>query len=223
MTAGTGGPPAGSPAQASLLAPVASYYSQKIREHGATPLGVDWSCEPTQKMRFVQLLKLCDFSEGFSLNDVGCGYGALLSHLSQRHPRHPVDYLGTDLSREMIAAAARRWSRRRSARFEVGRDTLRLADYSIASGIFNVKLDAADDEWERAIGQSLLRMRADSRKGLAINFIREPGPAQSKVPQLYYAQPQRWTSHCEKHLDVDAEIVEGYGMREFTLLMRCRG
>jgi hypothetical protein len=49
---------------------------RKIRKFGATPLGVDWTCVSTQQLPFVQLLKLCDTSPA-SLNDLGCGYGAI--------------------------------------------------------------------------------------------------------------------------------------------------
>ena len=221
MTAKAGGTSAGASTLAPWLAPVAAYYSDKVRRYGATPAGVDWPCEATQQLRFSQLLKVCDFGGGFSLNDVGCGYGALLSHLSTRHSRHPVDYLGTDLSEEMIAAASRRWSRRRTAHFRVARDTSRTADYSVASGVFNVKLDSTDQAWVRGIKQTLARMRSDSRRGLAVNFI-DAALCSARIPQIYYADAEWWASHCERHLGVDVEIVSGYGLREFTLLMRCR-
>ena len=170
----------------------------------------------------MQLLKLCDFSDSFSLNDVGCGYGALLAHLTKTHPRHRIDYQGTDLSEDMIAAASRRWSRRRAASFSLTRDTSRTADYSLASGVFNVKLDATDKAWEQCIQQSLKRMRDDSRRGLAVNFIHGAACAGTRIPQLYYTNPEFWVTHCERHLGVDVETVTGYGLREFTLLMRCR-
>ena len=173
-------------------------------------------------MRFVQLLKLCDFSDGFSLNDVGCGYGALLSLLARRHRRLQIDYEGTDLREEMVAAAARRWARRRTAHFRVGRDAMRIADYSVASGVFNVKLDAPEKAWKRDIQQSLQCMRSNSRRGLAVNFIEAAGRPESRIPQLYYADPQWWARHCERNLGVDVEILSGYGLQEFTLLMHCR-
>src|SRR5882724_9353149 len=50
---------------------IAAYYSAKANKFGPTPLGVDWTCQATQEMRFVQLLKLCDFTSAFSLNDLG--------------------------------------------------------------------------------------------------------------------------------------------------------
>jgi hypothetical protein len=37
-----------------LHAKIASCYSAKVSRFGATPLGVDWTCQATQEMRFVQ-------------------------------------------------------------------------------------------------------------------------------------------------------------------------
>lgn len=209
-------------AQESLLAAVGIYYSEKIQQYGATPLGVDWSCVPTQEMRFVQLLKLCDFSSDFSLNDIGCGYGALLHYLTKRRRHRRIDYLGTDLSQEMIAAAAKRWSGHRSVDFFVGHETPRTADYSVASGAFNVKLHGSDVAWELLVGDTLECMHGTSRRGFAVNFLHPPMRSESRIPELYYAEPERWTSHCERHFGVDVEVVSGYGLKEYTLLMRCR-
>src|SRR5580704_17023731 len=117
------------------------YYTAKIRRYGATPPGVDWSCGTNQELRFAQLLKLCDFSEAFSLNDLGCGYGALLSYLEKSHAEATIDYLGIDLSAAMTCHAERLWTNRARIAFLVGTANPRIADYSIASGIFNVKLD----------------------------------------------------------------------------------
>ena len=91
-----------------VRARIEAYYGDKVARHGATPRGVDWTCVPTQELRFVQLLSLCDFSRPFSLNDLGCGYGALTGFISLFHPQAEVDYLGVDLSRAMIRRARRR-------------------------------------------------------------------------------------------------------------------
>ena len=71
---------------------IEAYYSRKVLRYGATPLGVDWSCVPTQELRFVQLLKLFDTKVAFSVNDIGCGYGALLTIMSARFKRLSIDY-----------------------------------------------------------------------------------------------------------------------------------
>jgi SAM-dependent methyltransferase len=114
------------PAEADILRPVhariEAYYADKISRHGAGPRGVDWTCTATQELRFVQLLKLCDFSRPFLLNDVGCGYGALVGFVARRHPEADIDYLGIDLSPAMISRARRRHRDAQGCRFVVGNE-----------------------------------------------------------------------------------------------------
>ena len=57
-----------------LLDEVATYYAEKLAEHGDTPRGVDWNGEESQTIRFEQLCKVIDPKKmpGFSLNDLGC-------------------------------------------------------------------------------------------------------------------------------------------------------
>ena len=210
-------------AQERLLASVGTYYTEKILQHGATPLGVDWSFVPTQEMRFVQLLKVCDFSRNFSLNDVGCGYGALLHYLMKRHRRRRIEYFGTDISAEMVAAATGQWSGQRLASFSVARNAQQLADYSVASGTFNVKLQISEENWELMICDALECMNAMSMKGFAVNFLSPPVRAEFRIPELYYASPDAWSDYCKEKFNADVEILSGYGLRENTLLVRRRG
>lgn len=202
-----------------LRAQISGYYTEKVRAHGPTPLGADWSCLPTQELRFVQLLKLCDFRRPFSINDIGCGYGALLSFLGKRHRRAQVDYLGVDLSAAMIEKATSGWRRSRRGKFAVGHTAPRTADYCVASGIFNVKLDQPTDAWEAFIAQTLDDMHTCSRIGFAANFLNLRPPDEA-VPQLYCVPPERWSRYCEEAFGSQVDLLCSYGMREFTLLVR---
>lgn len=203
-----------------LHADIGQYYSQKIQRHGPTPLGVDWPCQPTQELRFIQLLRLCDFKAPFSLNDVGCGYGALLAFLAKRHRGKKVDYLGIDLSPAMIAEARQLWKKRGETEFLVSSLPSRKADYSVASGIFNVKLDHPEALWVRFIEQTLASMRSHSHRGFAVNLL---APLAEGVPgqkELYRAAAPFWAQYCERALDSKVEVLMDYGMREYTLLVR---
>jgi SAM-dependent methyltransferase len=205
---------------ADVYAGIDHYYSAKLEKYGATPLGVDWSCVPTQELRFLHLLKICDFSiPAFSLNDVGCGYGALLAFFARRHHDTDIDYLGLDLSHAMVRRARRLWRKAGFARFTVASASPRLADYSVASGIFNVKLDQPVDRWECFIAETLSQMRATSRIGFAVNFMSPLPPRATGTPNLYRTPPEPWVRHCSAHA-ASVEVVTGYGMREFTLLVR---
>jgi hypothetical protein len=202
---------------------VRGYYSSRLAKYGATPLGVDWSCRATQNLRFAQLLRICDFSAPFSLNDVGCGYGALVTFLAGRHSDATIDYLGLDLSPSMIRSAHRLHSKR-GCSFVVGTRCPRVADYSIASGVMNVRLNHSESVWEEFVATTLTDMRQMSRYGFSVNFMSEDRPARdsagSAATGLYRTDPDRWARFCECELGCSVIAFADYGMREFTLLVR---
>jgi SAM-dependent methyltransferase len=205
---------------ATVHAGIAEYYTGKIRKFGATPLGVDWTCVPTQEMRFVQLLKLCDFTSPLSLNDLGCGYGALLSYLDWRHPGCTIDYLGIDLSQAMLRRARRLWRNRSNVSFVHDHASPRLADYSVASGIFNVRLNQPRDLWERFVATALDQLHRTSRRGFSVNFMRAPPVGTPERQGVYSTGPERWAQYCTDQFGAATEVIDGYGLREFTLIVR---
>ena len=207
----------------SPLDAVSAYYSGTLQRFGAMPLGVDWPNRLNQELRLVQLLKVCDLSAPRSLNDVGCGYGALRTLLSRRHRRAQIDLLGTDVSPAMVAAARRRWRHRADCAFEVAEGAVRLADYSLASGIFNVKLACPLPEWEALVAGTLDNLKRHSRLGYAVNFIAPPAPApgQASPPELYRPAAERWLDHiADTQAGAEVTLLRGYGLPEYTLLVR---
>jgi SAM-dependent methyltransferase len=207
---------------AAVHAGIAEYYTGKIGKFGATPLGVDWTCVPTQEMRFVQLLKLCDFTSPLSLNDLGCGYGALLSYLDWRHAGCVIDYVGVDLSQAMLRRARRLWRGRPNVSFAHGHTSPRLADYSVASGIFNVQLDQPRDRWERFVAATLDELHQTSRRGFAVNFMSAPAAGTPDRQGVYSTAPGPWAQYCAIQFGAVTEVIDGYGLREFTLIVRPR-
>ncbi len=115
-----------------VLDAVRRYYSEKIVEHGPTAKGVDWNDQASQELRFDQLLKVCDPSRPFSLNDYGCGYGALARYLGQRG--YTFRYTGFDISDEMVAKAQELLRAAENYRFVGSEGELEPADYTVASG-----------------------------------------------------------------------------------------
>ena len=213
--------PACSPELNNIYKSVESYYTGKLTKYGASPLGVDWSCQATQWLRFVQLLRICDFDTAFSLNDLGCGYGELAGFLRQRYPRVSVDYLGADLSPAMVRSARRRHRGDPNTRFTVGRTCGRQSDYTVASGIMNVMLGYTVPLWESFLRGILVEMHRTSLRGFAVNFCMSSRP---DLPpnQLYCSDPDPWVRFCDEELGCSVEVAGDYGLREFTLLVRRR-
>lgn len=218
----TGEAPHASPRFAGLRSDIERYYTGKIGLYGPSPLGVDWSCAPTQKLRFIQVLKVCNFDSPFSLADLGCGYGALLGFLAERFHDKPVSYKGVDLSPAMIVQARRLWAKRPDTEFSVGNELSGLSDYMVASGIFNVKLHQPELQWTRFIQATLAHMHAHSRRGFAVNFLAPLTDTEKTHPELYRAEPELWCDFCERALGSEVTLLTGYGMREYTLLVRPR-
>jgi hypothetical protein len=129
-----------------------------------------------------------------------------------------IRYHGIDISPSMIEAAELRWKHHTPATFSVDSECRNAADYSLASGVFNVKLDWPVEEWETYVKSILTNLRAKSRRGFSVNFmlpLDEPSDQQS----LYRTTLDRWMDFL-KELDCSVEQISDYGLREFTLLAR---
>jgi SAM-dependent methyltransferase len=201
-----------------IYAAIDAYYSRKALRYGATPIGVDWPTAECQSLRIAQLLDGFDLERRCLLDDLGCGYGAAVDVLRRR--RHEeVEYLGIDLSAEMIRLAETLWRDRPATAFAVGTVSPRVADYAIASGIFNVKLDHTVTRWEDYIRKTLADLNATSRRGFAVNFLRDDAAAPD-IPELYRTQPEPWIAFCGSQPGSRADIRDGYGLPEFTLVVR---
>ena len=196
---------------------VERYYSDKLRLHGPGPRGVDWPSVASQYLRFAQLLRVCDFGTPFSLIDFGCGCGGLLSYLDYQHPGAPVDYVGIDVSAAMIAAARRAWIARPHTSFDVGSCCTHVADYAVASGIFNIRLGWPSAAWETYVESILSDMARHTRRGFAVNFMRPDG---ANDTALYRVEPERWTRFVTTQLGCRWQLLDDYGLAEFTLTAR---
>jgi len=200
------------------LTAVERYYSGKLAEHGPTPRGVDWNDEASQTLRFDQLLKVCDLDDEFTINDYGCGYGALARHLEALGCA--FHYTGFDISRTMLEEARRLRGDSDCVRF-VGRDDeLEVADYTVASGIFNVKLEAGNDVWERYVFATIARLNELSEHGFSFNMLTSYSDADRMRLDLHYANPGKIFDHCKRNFSRWVALLHDYGLYEFTILVR---
>jgi SAM-dependent methyltransferase len=201
-----------------MLADVARYYASKPEKHGTTARGVDWNGEASQKLRFEQLLRIVDVAGRFSINDLGCGYGALLDYLDARG--FEVDYTGIDVSAEMARAGARRFEGRADADFICAARLNREADYSVASGIFNVRLEWSDAEWREYIEATLDQLHAASRRGFSFNCLTSYSDTPKMRDELYYSDPCALFDLCKRRYSKNVALLHDYGLYEFTILVR---
>src|SRR3954466_5758716 len=132
---------------------VRDYYESRLHAFGATAKGVDWNSTASQVLRFDQLLPTRSRDAGRSLLDYGCGYGALLTYL--RTHEWTGDYVGYDLSYEMVTEARRQHPDDGQFVTEVPTTTF---EFTVASGVLNVRLGFAEKQWEDYIDSVLDEM-----------------------------------------------------------------
>ena len=197
---------------------VAQYYSEKLARHGTTPRGVDWNGAESQQLRFAQLCKLLPADAGFSLNDIGCGYGALYDYLVDQG--YDLRYCGYDVSKAMVEAARKMPRPKPRPAFVGARAGLRQADYSVASGLFNVKLDVRETEWLEHVDAIIDLLHRTSRRGFAFNCLTSYSDPEHKRRDLYYGDPRRFFHHCMKRFSRHVAVLHDYGLYEFTVLVR---
>lgn len=205
--------------QTDLLNEVANYYAEKLAEHGDTPRGVDWNSEDSQTHRFDQLCKIIDPKHlAFSINDLGCGYGALLDYLQNKQAA--FTYLGVDVAKEMIEVASQKHDYLGHARFIASAQPDHLASYGVASGIFNVKLGRTDAEWFDYLQSTLDVLDHTSTHGFAFNCLTSYSDEDKKRDYLYYANPSQLFDLCKQRYSKQVALLHDYGLYEFTILVR---
>ncbi len=196
---------------------VRDYYTEKLKQFGATPRGVDWRDGESQELRFAQLMQICGNARSGSLIELGCGYGALYLYL-RRHG-WDFDYSGYDVAEEMVQAARTTFAADARAKAYVGGRPSGVADYCVASGIFNVRFAFSDAEWRRYILETLDDMAKAARKGFAFNALTRFADPERMEPRLYYADPGDLLTHCLSAYGRRVSLLHGYGLYEFTVLV----
>ncbi len=183
---------------------------------------MDWNSEESQQLRFDQLLRVVrDPSEAFSLNDYGCGYGALAGYLALKD--YEFRYVGFDVSATMRAHAQKTHHGDPRIAFVEEESGLRPADYTVASGIFNVKLDVPAGEWASYVEETIGRIAALSRRGLAFNMLTSYSDPELMRADLFYADSRHFFDLCKTRYSRNVALLHDYGLYEFTVITRLDG
>ena len=200
-----------------ILETVERYYAEKLRAFGATPRGVDWNSAESQALRFSRLLQLLE-DDDVSVNDYGCGYGALADYLDDAGRR--LTYCGFDVSEQMIAAARTRHAVRTWCSFTGDLARVSPADYAVASGIFNVKLDHPVETWREYVMQTLTTLESLSTRGFAFNMLSTHSDPERRRADLFYADPLQMFEVCTRRFSPRVSLLHDYPLYEFTIIVR---
>lgn len=183
-------------------------------------MGVDWESSAQQFRRFDHLIAACAPHGPFSINDYGCGYGALAGYLQMHYD--DFVYCGYDIVETMVERARLLHTSVPSATFTSHAKTLKRADYTIASGIFNVKFDVPRETWQTYVLDMIERMATLSIKAFAFNILTR-GRSDDEKDYLYYGDPDFFMTHCKKRYSLGASVSHDEELGEFTICVRLAG
>ena len=203
-----------------FLAPVAVLYDMRLKRFGARPEGVFWLDEKGQRLRFDILSRIMEGAGGSVIvNDLGCGYGAFFQFLKDRPVLKDGLYLGYDISEFMVEKATRLNDDSRAKFVQVLIATWR-ADYSFASGTYNMRMDTDPLEWAEYVRSSLVQLWSASERGLAFNMLADEEAIRRGKPRqddLYYARSQEYLDFCRRELSPHSTLVDDYPLAEWTI------
>ena len=198
-----------------IISSVNEYYSQKIVENGLSSNGVDWNSIESHYLRFDVLTNHIK-EDSFSVLDFGCGYGELINYLKNIKNSN-FQYIGFDISSKMIEVAKIEFKG-----FEFTTDLNSIsekADYVIANGIFNVKLDTSFDEWTEYVIRTLELLDKHSKKGFSFNILTSYSDKEYMKNYLYYADPLYFFDICKRKFSKFVNLIHNYPLYEFTILV----
>ncbi|WP_094288512.1 methyltransferase domain-containing protein [Mycobacterium lehmannii] len=196
------------------------YFVNRLESFGATPKGVDYNGAEAQTTRFEQLVRVVDSVQPFTVIDYGCGYGAMFDFLYAKG--WDFEYHGIDLIDEMIKAGRESHQGYQNAHFTTLEHELPPADYLLASAIFNIKLEAPEDEWRKFTLQTLRKMDSLCTKGFSFNMLTNYSDAarMAERPDLFFADPLSYFDFCKRNFSRNVALLHDYGLFDFTIVVR---
>lgn len=204
----------------SILKGVKEYYTNKITQHGCSPLGVDWNSKDSQYLRFSQLTKIINGKDSFSVLDYGCGYGEFTNYLLENYNKDDVTLFGYDISDKMINEANSLFGNNKNIIFSTILPN-KIFDFVIASGIFNVKLELANNEdWLAYMLQTIHKINDLSQKGFSFNALTKYSDKEFMKDYLYYADPLFLFDYCKQNFSKNVALLHDYNLYEFTIIVR---
>ncbi len=194
-----------------------------FNRHGYHPNSLLWSSTEIQEIRF-KILSGIGITAGDSVLDVGCGFGDFAAFLDKNSK--PVDFIGLDLSEELIKEGRKRYPKTKLLTGDLFDydPAEKSVDYVTLSGALNRKLDylAKDDSANSSKNYALnviKKMYHTCRKGIAFNLLDARHEWTASRWDLQSFDPDEITDFIKHDLKPTGKyhIIDGYLENDFTV------
>ena len=190
-----------------------------MKTYGSEPKAAAWRDRERQLRRFQifsGLFEIVSADTGFSVNDLGCGYGAMFEAYRDLPAFKNAHYYGYDISTGMLDEARANISDSRAVWIH-SHEATHDADFSFISGTYNLNLNADVDLWRQYVEENLLQLWSKTRVALGFNMLSAHAPKRQKT--LYYADPDHFLAFCRTHMSNQVRLVDRLAPEEFVIFV----
>ncbi len=199
------------------------HYTNCLKEHGETHRGVDWPKIEDLKKRYEVIFDITKYgknnSQKIDLIDFGCGFGLFLDFLAEQNLKETVNYLGIDLSHEMIEAARRRYQNEKFIIRDIIENPLEKnsCDYLIMNGVLTEKRSLSYDEM-KIYAQNLIKVAFDTcRIGMSFNVM--SAHVDWQRDDLFHFKFDELAEFLTKECSRNFVIRSDYGLYEYMVYL----
>tara|TARA_B100000989_G_scaffold280583_1_gene244115 strand:- start:1063 stop:1692 length:630 start_codon:yes stop_codon:yes gene_type:complete len=199
---------------------IKDYYEKTLLKYKDGPKAVNWKNKKSQYLRFEKICEIGNLNNKKIL-DVGCGLGHLVSYLD--HKKKKVDYIGIDVSKEMISKTYKLKNDKRKFYckdiLKIKKSDIKLlkADYVVNCGLFTVKNNISSKEWWVIIQKIIKKMFILSKIGISFNLMKFN--VDYKDRHLHYQSIDKLIVFLEKNVSKKIVIKNDNNLWEYTCLV----
>jgi SAM-dependent methyltransferase len=172
-----------------------------------------------QEVRFLQLAKVISKARDFTILDYGCGYGAYADYLDKLGFEFTKFY-GFDILESAVTKASTLHHQPDKYFFTTNIKKIPMVDFAIASGVFNIRLNATHQQWTDYVLQCLQQINKLSQFGFASNFLTKYSDPEKMSARLYYADPCLIFDYCKTHFSRNVALLHDYQLYDFTIIVK---
>ena len=178
---------------------ISNIYNKRFDNYNNTPKGVFWNSKLSQDLRLNIILdKILNISKnnGFSLADIGCGYGRLYEIIKERNLDQKIQYYGFDINHNLINFCKNN-KNFENVRFAINTFPYKSTDYIIMSGTYNLTPTNNIFLWEDYMVRNLKNNWKLVKKAMIFNCLVREKKEINKA--LYYTELSWIKSTCENN------------------------
>ena len=185
---------------------ISNIYDKRFDNYDNTPKGVFWNSKLSQDLRLNiildKILKIAK-SEGFSIADIGCGYGRLYEVIKERNLNGKVKYYGFDINQKLINFCKNNKDFE-NVEFAISTFPFKNTEYVVMSGTYNLTPTNNISLWEDYIIKNLTSNWKLVKKAMIFNcLIKEKKEINNA---LYYTELSWIKRICESNF-CNPEII----------------